>query len=366
MSLTVQNITQYLETIAPRAYQADYDNAGLQVGDPHAPVTGVLIALDITEDVLKEAVEKGCNLVITHHPLLFRPIKKITPDHAVTRSILYAIQHGLHLYAIHTNLDNIPTGINQVLGETLGLEQLHTLAPLDDTHYLLTTYLPPASLDQVKHTLFKAGAGELDHYKACSFTSTGQGTFQPSAEAQPHTGEKGKVNTLEEVCLRTVLPAHLKEQIIAAFLQAHPYETPVYHIQPLGGHQRSLGAGMVGILPQPLPYTDFLAHVKTKLSVQALRYTEPPKKMIQRVAICGGSGSTLLSHACRAKADAFVTADTKYHQFFDAEGHLMLVDIGHYESEISFKVLIYKLLSKKFDNIALQKCTTYTNPIRYK
>ena len=365
MTPTVHHITQYLEAIAPPAYQADYDNTGLQVGDPHASVTGVLIALDPTQALLEEAVDKGCNLIITHHPLLFRPIKKVTPHHAITRTIRYAIQHDLHLYAIHTNLDHIATGINQTLGHALGLEKLRILAPLPHTHQLLTTYVPLQSLDKVKHALFQAGAGHIEDYEACSFTSTGQGSFHPTPQAQPHIGKNEQHNTVEEACLRTTLPTHLQDTVVAALLQTHPYQTPLYHFQPLQG-PRSLGAGMIGTLPQPLSPDDFLAQVKAQLSLPALRHTAPTTKTIQRIAICGGSGTSLLPHASRAKADAFLTADTKYHQFFDAQGHLMLVDIGHYESEIGFKDLIYKLLSKKFHNIALQKCTTYTNPIQYK
>lgn len=362
MSTTVQNIIQYLETVAPPCYQADYDNAGLQVGDPKAPVKGVLLALDATEAVLEEAVEKGCNLIIVHHPLLFRPIKRVTSDQPITRAIIYAIQHQLHIYAIHTNLDHIATGINKMLGETLGLTQLRILAPLPDTHHLLTTFLPASSLDKVRKALFQAGAENGDLYPPYSFTSTGKGTFEPTIEAIPHTDQRKEV---EEICLRTVVAAHNKDKVISTLLQTHPYEKPVYHTQPITQHQSNLGTGMIGTLEKALSPSAFLDHVKEKLSLSQIRYTQPTKEKIQRVAICGGSGSTFLPYACRAKAHAFITADTKYHQFFEAEKKLMLVDIGHYESEIGFTTLIYKLLSKKFDNIALQKCTTYTNPIRY-
>lgn len=363
--LKIKTITRYLESIAPPIYQADYDNSGMQVGDPSTLLQGVLLALDPTEAVLEEAVEHGCNLVITHHPLLFRPIKKITPDDAVTRAILYAIHHGLHLYAFHTNLDHMSTGMNQILAEKLSLEEVSILAPLADTYHLLTTYVPPDHLEEVKKGLFHAGAGEFSAYRDCSFTSRGEGTFMPTGTASPFIGEKGKEEIVEEACLRTSFPSHRKQAVIDTLLQVHPYEAPLYHIQPIATRQSHIGAGMVGNLSEPLSPQGFLEHVKERLSLQAIRYTESPRKTIQRVALCSGSGSSFLPQAIRAKADAFITSDTKYHQFFDAQGKLMFVDIGHYESEIGFKDLIYRLLSKKFDNIALRKCTTNTNPILY-
>ncbi|MEM7361568.1 MAG: Nif3-like dinuclear metal center hexameric protein [Bacteroidota bacterium] len=361
----ISTITRYLETFAPPIYQEDYDNSGIQVGDPHALLKGILLALDPTEAVLAEAVQKECNLVITHHPLLFRPVKKITPDHAITRAIRYALQHDLHLYAIHTNLDHVVKGISHTLAAKLHLEDVRPLIPMNKTHLLLTTYLPLKSVEKVKKALFNAGAGEISTYQGCSFLTQGEGTFTPTEEANPFIGEPAHSTSIQEACLRTLIPIHHQQAIIDALLHTHPYETPLYHTQPLPIPNKKLGTGLIGHLSQPFTPNDFLSYVKEKLDLPALRYTDPPHQKIQRIALCGGSGSTFLPQAARAKVDAYLTADTKYHQFFEAHGKLMLVDIGHYESEIGFKDLLYRLLSEKFDNIAVQKCTTNTNPIRY-
>ena len=365
MACTVHDITHYLETIAPPAYQADYDNSGLQVGNPDALLTGVLITLDITDEVLQEAQEKNCNLVIAHHPLIFTPIKKITTYNPITHTIMRALKDNINLYALHTNIDHIAEGISKTLADKLRLTDLEVLAPLPDTHHLLTTYLPTDAVEKVKKALFQAGAGTIDDYQACSFASKGEATFQPKNETNPHIDTKNQCSYFEETCLRTIVPTHHKKQVIQALIKSHPHQKPSYHFQTLSQHQSNLGAGMIGSLPEPLTPNDFLQHVKTQLNLTQLRYTLSPHSLIQRVALCGGSGSSLITHAYKAKAHAFITADLKYHQFFQALNNLMLLDIGHYESEVGFKSLIYKLLSKKFYNIALQSSTTYTNPIRY-
>ena len=363
--LTLQSVVDYLEALAPPCYQADYDRSGMQVGDPAAPVRGILLALDPTQEVLEEARQRQCNVIITHHPLLFRPVREVTPSSAVTRMIRYAIAHDLHLYALHTNLDHCADGLNLVLAQRLGLQDNTVLEPLENVYNLLTTYVPDTHLEALRNRLFEAGAGQIDAYQGCSFATSGKATFVPDQDAQPFLGKAGTSTTASESALRTMVPRHRQKAVLRALHEAHPYQTPIYHLQPLDTPQHTWGTGLVGNLPHPLDAKAFLAHVKTTLDLPNVRYTQPPQPNVKRVALCSGSGSTFLPQALRAKADAFITCDTKYHQFFDALGKLLYLDIGHYESEIAFKDLLYKQLTEKFDNIAVLKCLATTNPIHH-
>ncbi|MEM9416883.1 MAG: Nif3-like dinuclear metal center hexameric protein [Bacteroidota bacterium] len=363
--IRIKDIVAYLEQIAPLAYQEAYDNAGLVVGEVGASVTGVLICLDITEAVLQEAKAKACNLIIAHHPLIFRPIKRLTAKSYVEKCLAYAIKEDLAIYSLHTNLDNVAQGVNRQIAQTLGLQDLSILLPKPGTLRQLTTFVPPAATKPLLQALHTAGAGCIGDYTHCSFVTTGTGSFQPTAAATPHVGTPHQLEKVEEERIEVVFPAHLEASVLRALQEAHPYEEVAYYIQQLQNTDAQVGAGMVGVLPQPLSSEEFLQYLKTKMTLACIRYTAPLKRAIQRVAVCGGSGSGLIQAAIKQQADVLVTADVRYHDFFQAEGQLLIADIGHYESEVGTKALIHTLLSEKFASIALLQCETVTNPIHY-
>lgn len=362
---TVQDITRYLETIAPPAYQEGYDNARLIVGNPQTEVSGILVSLDAIESVVDEAIAKNCNLIVSHHPIVFRGLKSLTGKNYVERTVIKAIKHDIALYAIHTNLDNIYHGVNQKISEKLGLQNLHILATKADTLQKLVTFVPLADTENVLRALGEAGAGQIGNYKNCSFRTTGTGTFQPNEQANPHLGEAGKQEQVEEQRIEVMYPAYLAAPVLAALRTAHPYEEVAYYQQAILNENQEVGSGMIGALPQPLSGTEFLGYLKEKMQLLMIRHTHLLDTPVQRVAVCGGAGSFLLPHALRQQADAFVTADYKYHDFFDADGRLVIVDIGHYESEVCTKEVLGELLSKKFVNFAVHLSEVNTNPVFY-
>ncbi len=362
---TVQEITRYLETIAPPAYQESYDNARLIVGDPQAEVSGVLVSLDAVEAVVDEAIATGCNMVVSHHPIVFRGLKSLTGKNYVERTVIKAIKHDVALYAVHTNLDSVQQGVNRRICDRLGLQQPRILAPRADTLQKLVTFVPLADTERVLRALGDAGAGQIGHYKNCSFRTVGTGTFQPDEQANPHIGEAGQQEEVEEQRIEVMYPTHLAATVLAALRAAHPYEEVAYYQQALVNQNQEVGSGMIGRLPKPLSGAAFLDYLKDKMQLSVVRHTQLLNRPIQKVAVCGGAGSFLLPHALRQRADAFVTADYKYHEFFDADGQLVIADIGHYESEVFTKQLLLELLSKKFVNFAVRLSETNTNPVFY-
>ncbi len=362
---SIQQVIQQLETLAPLAYQEGYDNAGLIVGDPQAEVSGMLISLDATEPVVDEAIAKGSNLIVSHHPIVFRGLKSLTGKNYVERTVIKAIKHDIALYAIHTNLDNVQYGVNRRISERLGLQNARILAPKTGTLHKLVTFAPLADANKVLQALGEAGAGQIGNYKNCSFQTTGTGSFQPNEQARPHTGEAGKPEQVAEQRIEVIYPAHLANQILTALRAAHPYEEVAYYQQALLNQNQEVGSGMIGELPEPLSGDDFLAHLKKSMQLSVVRHTRLLEKPVQRVAVCGGAGSFLMPQALRHQADAFVTADFKYHEFFDADERLIIADIGHYESEVFTKDLIWDFLSEKFVNFAVHLAKANTNPVFY-
>jgi dinuclear metal center YbgI/SA1388 family protein len=363
--ISVREVTQFLEKIAPPSLQESYDNCGLLVGQSTQEVSGVLISLDCTEDIVDEALARGCNLVVAHHPIVFKGLKKFNAKNYVERTVMKAIKHDVALYAIHTNLDHVSWGVNSKIAEKLHLQQVRILAPKSALLTKLVVFVPVDHTARVAEALFAAGAGQMGHYDACSFSSTGVGTFRPDAQAQPFVGQAGVVERVSEDRLEVVFPTHLSGGVVAALHQNHPYEVPAFDLYALQNTFDEVGAGAVGQLPESLEGTDFLRYLQEKMNLQVIRHTALPDRPIRRVAVCGGAGSFLLGEALAQQADAFVTADYKYHEFFDAEKRLVICDIGHYESEVYTKDLLYDFLSKKFPNFAVFKSEINTNPIRY-
>lgn len=363
--MKIKDILKDLESWAPPAYQESYDNSGLLVGDKNEVLQGVLISLDVTMEVLEEALDKKCNLIIAHHPLIFRGLKRLTPGHWVNDCLLKAIKNDIAIYAIHTNLDNITGGVNWKISNKIGLENLEVLSPKSATLQKLVTFIPKKDAQAVLDAVHEAGAGQIGNYDTSSFQQDGLGRFRPNEMANPTIGKKGKVETVEETKIEVLAPAHLSNRIISALKKAHPYEEVAYFLQPIDNLNQDVGSGAVGELPSEVPFDSFIEALKASMNLEVVKSTKPSKPTVKRVAVCGGSGSFLLSAAKRAGADIFITADFKYHEFFEAEDQITILDIGHYESEVFTKDLIANRLRENFANIALHLSQVVTNPIKY-
>jgi dinuclear metal center YbgI/SA1388 family protein len=361
--ITVNSITNYLESIAPKQLQESYDNSGLLTGNSNMELTGIIISLDCTEDVIDEAIECNANMVVAHHPILFKGIKSLTGNNYIERTIIKAIKNDIAIYAIHTNLDNVANGVNSRLADILGLQNKQILRPLNNLQKLVT-FIPVLDTEQVLQELHNSGAGGTGNYSECSFKVVGKGSFKPNSMANPSIGKQNIKEEVEEDRVEVIYPEYLASTIIKTLKTAHPYEEVAYYITNLENVNQDSGAGMIGELPEPMLADEFLEHLKSTLSLECIRHTDFSGE-IKKVAVCGGSGSFLLQDAKKLNADAFVTGDVKYHEFFDAESSLIFCDIGHYESEVATKDLLYDLLSKKFTNFALHLSKCVTNPIKY-
>lgn len=358
-------LIKHLEAFAPLNYQEDYDNSGLILGDPEQEIRGALVALDCIESVVDEAILHGCNLVITHHPIVFKGLKKITGKNYVERVVLKAIKNDIALYAIHTNLDHVEAGVNRVIAERLGLKNVKVLSPKGSLLKKLVTFCPVEQTDILRDALFKAGAGEISNYSECSFNAEGFGTFKGGENTDPFVGERGIQHQEPEVRIETVFKVQDERKVLLALFEHHPYEEVAYDIYPLDNRLQSVGAGMIGWLEEPLEGIDFLKTVKNNMDAVVIRHTRLLPKKIRKVAVCGGSGSFLLREAIAAGADAFVTADFKYHEFFDADEKIVIADIGHFESEQFTSDLLIDIIQEKFPNFAIRLTEHNTNPINY-
>lgn len=363
--MKLSSIINVLETIAPPSLQESYDNAGWITGDPGWDCQGVLISLDATEEVVLEAKAKGCNLLVVHHPIIFSGLKRIDANHYVGRAIVAAIKNDIAIYAIHTNLDNVIAGVNGKIASLLGLTEVSVLRPAAGVLRQLITYIPEAHLDTVRDAIFAAGAGQVGQYDECGFYLPGTGSFRASEGANPFVGEKGIRHYENEIRLEAVYFKHKEGGILQALKAAHPYEEVAYQVIDLPNKTKEVGSGAVGILPEAVSEQAILLKIKEIFGLQVIRHTPLLGRPIRKIAVCGGSGSFLTKDAIRAGADLYVTADVKYHEFFDADGRLVLADIGHFESEQFTINLLFDLLIEKFPNFAVLKSDVKTNPIQY-
>ncbi len=361
----ISTVTSFLESMAPPVLQESYDNAGLITGSGDWECTGLLCSLDATEPVVEEAVRLGCNLIVAHHPIVFGGLKRLNGNNYVEKTVIAAIKKDIAIYAIHTNLDNIMTGVNGRIAQVLGLQELQVLAPKPGTLRKLFTFVPAAQAATVRAALFAAGAGQIGRYGECSFNAAGTGTFTAGAGTQPFVGAEGVPHEEDEIKVEVIFPAYLEQAVIKALLTAHPYEEVAYDLVALANTHPQIGAGVVGQLPEALPPTGFLNLLRQSFHTPLIRHTATGDRPIKKVALCGGAGNFLISNALRVGADAFVTADLKYHEFFDANDRLLLADIGHYESEQFTIDLLQEVLEQKFPNFAVLKTKVETNPVRY-
>ncbi len=363
--MLIKDIISEIEQFAPPALKEDYDNVGLLVGSATTEATGVLITLDVTEDVVDEAIDCGCNLIVAHHPLIFRGLKNIIDTNETGRIVIKAIRKDIAIFAGHTNVDSVLNGVSGKMADKLRIVNRTILSPVKNKLLKLVTFVPVNHAQEVRAAIFSAGAGVIGNYDSCSYTLTGNGTFRARKGTTPFVGEIDELHSEEEIRIETILPEFKKSGVISALLKAHPYEELAYDLYPLENEWPVTGYGIVGDLEKSVSEEDFLALLKNIFGADGIRHTEFLNKSIRRVALCGGSGSELLKKAISSDADIFISADFKYHQFFEAEKRILIADIGHFESEQFTKELFYEILTKKFSNFAVRLSKVNTNPIKY-
>jgi dinuclear metal center YbgI/SA1388 family protein len=363
--MKIKEILSVLEEMAPLAYAEDFDNVGLLVGDQNSEATGVLVCHDALENVIDEAIEKKCNLVVCFHPILFSGLKKITGKNYVERSIIKAIKNDIAIYAVHTALDNHQHGVNKIFCDALGLVNTSVLVPKQNFIRKLVTYTIPENAEKVRNALFEAGAGNIGNYEDCSFNSQGIGTYMGNENSDPQLGERFEFVETPEIKIEVTFEKYLESKILKALFSNHVYEEVAYEIYELQNQHQNIGLGMVGEFETPMEENDFLALVKDKMKSDGIRHSAFLGKPIKKVAVLGGSGSYAIKNAILAGADAFLTADLKYHQFYEAENRLLLADIGHFESERYTKNYIVDYLRKKILNFAIILSEENTNPVKY-
>jgi dinuclear metal center YbgI/SA1388 family protein len=363
--LKIREITSFLEHLAPLSTQESYDNSGLICGNADAEIQGILLTLDCTEAIVDEAIQKKCNLIIAHHPIVFKGLKSFTGKNYVERTIIKAIKNDIAIYAIHTNLDNYRFGVNHKIGHLLGLKNLRILDPKRDNQAKIVVFVPKAHALEIRDAMSDAGAGHIGNYDSCSFNSSGTGSFRALDGANPFVGVLNQIHEEAEIRLEMICRNEKINAVLSAMKIAHPYEEIAYDIIPLKNADLYQGAGMIGELETPMNTADFLQKVKTTFNCGIIKHTEICNEKVQRVAFCGGSGSFLLNKAKEAGADIFITSDYKYHDFFDAENQIIIADIGHYESEQFTSELIADLLKEKNITFAVRFAETNTNPVKY-
>jgi dinuclear metal center YbgI/SA1388 family protein len=363
--MKIKEVVSYLNSKYPLGYQESYDNSGFQLGDDTEDIKGALIAVDLTLEVIHEAIEKGCNLIVTHHPFIFSGLKRITPQTYTGKMVYMLIKNNISVYAAHTNLDNLMHGVNGILSSKIGLEKTTILRPMSGKLRKLVVYCPVDYAEQVRAAMFQGGAGCIGNYDSCSFTSEGTGTFRAGDDAHPFVGEMGKLHFEKEVRIEVVYPTVNERQIISLMKDAHPYEEPAYDCLDLANPWNQVGAGMIGTLPTAMPTKEFLKKLKEVLNIPVVRHSELCKDTVQSVALCGGAGSFLIGDAKAQKADIYLTGDLKYHDFQQAENTIIIADIGHYESEQYTKELIFLDMSEKFSNFATQISTKSSGFVDY-
>ncbi|HON51652.1 MAG TPA: Nif3-like dinuclear metal center hexameric protein [Bacteroidales bacterium] len=363
--MKVADIINEIEHIAPLSLQESYDNSGLLIGNSSQNVDSALLTIDITEDVIDEAIALGTNLIISHHPLIFNGIKRINGNNYIERCIIKAIQHSIAIYCVHTNIDSVQNGVNKKICDIIGLQNTQILRKQTNSLSKIVTFVPNEDAEKVRLALCNAGAGTIGNYDNCSFNSQGKGTFRALDKAQPYIGTIGTIHTEPEIKIEVICHNYLIKHIIQALLSSHPYEEPAYDIIPLANENKEYGSGMIGTLENPVDCNTFLEYIKTKFSCKSIRYSKTKKQTISKVAVCGGSGSFLITDAIKQQADIFLTGDVKYHDFFLSENKIIIADVGHYESEQFTKEIFYEIINKKFPKFALQFSKVNTNPINY-
>lgn len=363
--MKLKELITEIESFAPLSYQESYDNCGLLTGNKQMEITGALLSLDCIEATVDEAIQKKCNLIIAHHPIIFGGLKKLNGNNYVERTVIKAIQNNIAIYACHTNLDNVKSGVNKKIADKLGLINQQILSPKKSLLRKLVTFVPNDHLEKVRVSLFNAGAGNIGNYDQCSFSLVGTGSFRGNENANPFVGKKGELSLESETRLELIYEGYNEFNILSALKKNHPYEEVAYDIYLLENYYQNIGSGMTGEFEKELSENAFLEHLKTVFKLKTLKFTQLLHKPIKKVALCGGSGSFLLKSAIASNSDAYISSDFKYHEFFDAEQRILIADIGHYESEQFTPEIFYEIISNKFPNFATYLTEINTNPVNY-
>ena len=363
--MKIKNIIAELEIFAPLSYQENYDNAGLIVGSSDNKFNAALLCIDITEEIIDEAIKKKANLIVSHHPIIFSGLKSITGKNYIEKCIIKAIKNDIAIYSSHTNMDNVFNGVNKKICEKLDIKNYKTLAPVKNKLKKIVTFIPEQHADKVRNALFAAGAGHIGNYDNCSYSSAGKGSFRALKDTKPFVGKINEIHFEKEIRIEIIFPDYLQDRLINELKNKHPYQEVAYDIYSLDNTSENIGAGMIGELEQEIEEKEFLTKIKQVFKTKTIRHTNFLNKKIKKVAVCGGAGSFLLQNAINKEADIFITGDFKYHQFFDAERKILIADIGHYESEQFTKDIFYDILTKKFPNFAFYFSEINTNPVNY-
>lgn len=363
MNGTVGDLADFLNEWAPELLAESYDNVGLLVGRRAWAVERILVSLDVTEAVVEEAVRRGCQAIVAHHPVVFTGLKRLTGQSDAARAVELALQHRIALLAAHTNLDAVSDGVSVHLARRLGLEEIRILAPKTHALWTLTLFVPQDAVDRVREVVFEAGGGKVGNYDRCAFATEGEGSFRPLNGAQPRLGAVGHEERVKEIRLEFLVPDHRKSAVQRAFTEAHPYEEVAHYWHAHAGPLQDVGFGAVGSWLEPKSWDEFAQDLKKCLGLTHFRHTDPKGRSIQKVAVCGGSGGDLLEQAVRSGAEVYITADIKYHRYFDVPDSLVLVDVGHAESEQHTVELMVARISEKFRNFAVLGAETRTNPV---
>lgn len=363
----IGEVAKFLDKTIPLSYQEHYDNCGLLIGDIEAACTGILVNLEITAAVIEEAIALGINLIVTHHPLIFKGLKKLTNTTETERLVATCIKNNIAVYSAHTNLDHMQFGVNKKIGEKLGFLDLsyNIINELENVLFKLEVMVPVTSADQVRFAMFNAGAGNIGNYSNASFNHIGLGSFEGNENSNPAVGEKGKLEWVKETMVTVLVEQHCLKHVLHAMKAAHPYEEVAYFCTALAQKNQTIGSGMHCALQNPIPIQQLLDKIKSAFNVPFIKHTPIIQQHVQRVGWCGGSGSFLIEKAKQIQLDVFITADLKYHQFFEAENKIVLVDMGHYESEQYTSEIIAEILQENFTTFAVLISKTTTNPVRY-
>lgn len=363
--MKLKDVAAFLESLAPVSLQEHYDNTGLIIGNGDWDCKGILVSLDATEPVVDEAISRKCNLIVAHHPIIFGGLKKINGKNYVEKTVIRAIKNDIAVYAIHTNLDNIISGVNGKIAEKLGLQDISILYSKENSLKKLYTFVPADHAEKVRNAIFDAGAGHIGNYSECSFNTEGTGTFKAGEGTDPYVGKKGERHHEQEIRVEALFRAFLETKIIAALKSAHPYEEVAYDVIALDNADPRTGSGVIGNLPEPVSEVEFLKHLKKIFGLEVIRHTALTGAPVKKIAVCGGAGSFLIPKALAAGAQFYITADVKYHEFFDANNKMVIADIGHFESEQFTMELLQHYLEQKFPTFAVLKSETRTNPVFY-
>ncbi len=363
--MKIKEVISALERFAPLPLQDGFDNAGLQIGLTEAETTGALLCLDVTEETVDEAIRGGYNLIISHHPLIFKGYKSITGRDYVERCILKAIKNDVVIYSAHTNLDNATGGVNWHIARKLGLSGIEALEPRKNSLLKLVTFVPVAQAEKVRQALFEAGCGHIGNYDACSYNLEGQGTFRAQEGTHPFCGTIGEMHLEKEIRIETILPSFKKTEAVRALIAAHPYEEPAFDLYPLQNEWTQAGAGIIGTLEEPEEELDFLRRIKKIFKADCLRHGKLCGRAIRKVAVCGGAGAFLIPQAIGRGADVFITGEIKYHEYFGYESKILLAETGHYESEQYTPELLRSVLQDAYPEGRFDCSEINTNPINY-